>query len=139
MKTIRVEYKENAQVKAKTIAYWIFTAMVSVQIIMGAILDFSNNVNFKLTLSHLGYPKYLLPILGAYRIAALIVILSPKMPRIKEWMYAGVFAELVIAVISHMAVSDPAGKWIPALSFAFITFASWYLRPANRKLLVSNN
>ena len=42
----------------------------------------------------LGYPAYIGPIVGTWKILATIAILAPRLPRLKEWAYAGVFFDL---------------------------------------------
>jgi hypothetical protein len=117
----------------KLIAYRIFTGILLLQTVAGAVLDLSRNEAFADAATHLGYPSYLLSILGILRIAAFITILIPESGALKEWAYAGLFFEFVIACISHIAVGDSAAQWASPLIFAMITFASWILRPSSRK------
>ena len=42
-------------------------------------------------ITHLGYPVYLLTILGVWKILGVVGVLIPKFPRLKEWAYAGFF------------------------------------------------
>ena len=44
--------------------------------------------------THLGYPVYILTILGVWKTLGAIVIVVPGLPRLKEWAYAGIFFEL---------------------------------------------
>ena len=83
---------------------------------------------------HLGYPEYVLPILGTWKVLAVIVILLPKYRLAKEWAYAGLFFLLSGAVISHFFSGDGVSDALPAFVFMCLTIASWYLRPADRKL-----
>jgi hypothetical protein len=117
----------------KLIAYRIFTGILLLQTVAGAVLDLSRNKAFADAASHLGYPSYLLSILGTLRIAAFITILVPESDVLKEWAYAGLFFEFVVACMSHIAVGDSAAQWVSPLIFAMITFASWVLRPSSRK------
>lgn len=61
-------------------------------------------------------------------------MLVPRLPRLKEWAYAGIFFDLTGASISHAASGDGASRVLPPLVFACIAFASWLLRPQSRKL-----
>ena len=96
----------------KLIAYRIFTGILLLQTVAGAVLDLSRNKAFADAASHLGYPSYLLSILGTLRIAAFITILVPESGVLKEWAYAGLFFEFVVACMSHIAVGDSAAQWV---------------------------
>ena len=82
----------------------------------------------------LGYPPYIIPALGLGKALAILAILWPGRPRLKEWAYAGIFFNMVGAAVSHVAVRDPAWSIVVTLTIAGITLASWALRPPSRKL-----
>lgn len=119
--------------KIKIIAYWVLTGIVALETAAGAQWDLSRNDFVKQVFTHLGYPHYLLTILGVWKIPAFIAILIPKFPLVKEWAYAGLFFVYTGAVASHLAVGDEFAAWVGPLLFSLITVASWALRPASRK------
>jgi hypothetical protein len=86
-------------------------------------------------IKHLGYPVYLLTILGTWKILGVIAVLVPKFPLIKEWAYAGFFFLLTGAVFSHLAAGDAAIELFPALLLLVLTVVSWYFRPEGRKII----
>lgn len=86
----------------------------------------------------LGYPLYFLSILGVWKILGVIVILIPKSGLVKEWAYAGFFFVMSGAVFSHIASGDFLKEIAPSLILLIITVASWYLRPAERKIISVN-
>jgi hypothetical protein len=85
-------------------------------------------------LSHFGYPPYLMAILGVGYTAAGVVVVVPGVPRLKEWAYAGLFINYAGAVASHLAARDGPEVLIGTLMFTGLLFASWALRPAERRL-----
>jgi len=115
-------------------AYWITTAIVALQVAAGAYFDLTGFPAFSQVAQHLGYPHYLLTVLGVLRILALITLLAPRFPGLKEWAYAGLFFEFMVAVVSHIKVGDSLSVWITPLIFGGILIASWYLRPPSRRL-----
>ncbi len=128
-----------ANQKSKIIVFWIVTGLLSFGMLLGGtaqILRASFNVE---GIVHLGFPEYVLSILGTWKVLAVIVILLPKLQLAKEWAYAGLFFLLSGAVISHLAVGDGISGALPAFVFMCLTIASWYLRPANRKIASSIN
>lgn len=84
-------------------------------------------------IKQLGYPQYLLSILGTWKILGVIAILIPKFPLLKEWAYAGFFFVMSGATISHIAVGQSITEAIPSLVLLLVTVLSWYFRPESRK------
>jgi len=54
-------------------------------------------------ITHLGYPIYLLSLLGVWKMLGAAVVLIPKFPLLKEWAYAGFFFLMAGAIFSHIA------------------------------------
>ena len=65
---------------------------------------------------------------------AIIAILIPKFPLVKEWAYAGIFFAMTGASISHMAVHDSVFHIIVPLVIVGLALSSRYLRPISRKI-----
>lgn len=124
--------------KNQKIAYWTVTGLLCFGMLLGGtgqILRMQPNVEgFK----HIGFPEYVLPILGTWKFLAVIAILIPKYLLVKEWAYAGLFFLLSGGVIAHFASGDGILKALPVFVFMCLTIASWYLRPTERKLILNN-
>ena len=88
--------------------------------------------------THLGYPAYLLTLLGIWKVFGVIAVLIPKFPLLKEWAYAGFFFVISGAIFSHIASADPINTIFPALLLLILTFISWYFRPPDRKTILVN-
>jgi hypothetical protein len=123
-----ITIKDVKTSKRRLFAYSVTTAIVALQVAAGAYFDLTGFPAFSQIAQHLGYPHYLLTILGVLRILALIALLAPGFPRLKEWAYAGLFFEYTVAVASHITVGDAANVWIMPLIFAVILIVTWYLR-----------
>jgi len=83
---------------------------------------------------HLGYPLYFVTIIGFWKVLESIALLAPRLPRLKEWAYAGIFFNMTGAAASHAACSDAVWHVIVTGSFAVLALASWALRPQSRTL-----
>ena len=88
-------------------------------------------------LTALGYPVYFLTIIGFWKLLGVVVLLAPRMPLIKEWAYAGFFFLLTGAVYSHIATDHTVTELIPSLLLLALTVISWYLRPAERRIVAA--
>lgn len=128
--------KQTTASRTRLIIYWITTAMLSFELILGALWDF-NLVNagyVPAVMKHLGYPPYFATLLGVWKLAGAAAVLAPRFTRLKEWAYAGAFFTFTGAAVSHFSVGDSTAAIIAPLVFATITTASWALRPASRRL-----
>jgi hypothetical protein len=83
----------------------------------------------------LGYPLYILTILGVWKILGVVALLIPKFPLLKEWAYAGFFFAMSGALFSHIAAGSPLGEIFPSVLLLVLTVVSWYFRPADRKIV----
>jgi DoxX-like family len=123
----------RTKTRAKTIAYWATTGLL-VFCMTGGIFEMLGLKTTVDGIMRLGYPSYIIPALGLGKVLAILAILWPGLPRLKEWAYAGIFFNMVGAFVSHVAVSDPAWSMVVTLAIAGITLASWALRPESRRL-----
>jgi hypothetical protein len=114
--------------------FWTTTGLLAAGMIaggLGQLFRASWNVE---GLLHLGYPLYVITVIACWKLAGIAVVLLPGLPLAKEWAYAGLFFLLTSAWVSHLAAGDGFLRALPPLVFAGLTAASWYLRPAERRL-----
>jgi uncharacterized membrane protein YphA (DoxX/SURF4 family) len=117
----------------KRIFYWVATGLIVLESAAGSEWDLVRTAFVRGIFDRLGYPYYLLTILGVWKVLAVVALLAPRYPRVKEWAYTGLFLVYSGAAASHLFAGDTAGAWGP-LGLALITVASWALRPASRRL-----
>jgi hypothetical protein len=123
-----------AREKRNAILFWVATAIVVFVLVGGGIGDLLRPTVLVDGMRHLGYPDYVMTILGLWKVVGGGVIVAPRLPRLKEWAYAGAFIDFTSAVASHLATGDSASVYWRPLLFAGLTVASWALRPDRRKL-----
>jgi hypothetical protein len=71
-----------------------------------------------------------------WKFLGVAVILLPKFPLLKEWAYAGFFFAMSGALISHIRLDDSLTEIFPSMLLLALSVISWYLRPADRKLIL---
>jgi hypothetical protein len=120
--------------KRNKIIYWIVTGFLAIAMIAGGTQQLFQIGGYNEIATHLGYPLYLLSIIGVWKILGVVTILLPKFPLVKEWAYAGFFFAMSGAAISHIAVGQPFTEAMPSLFLLLITVLSWYFRPIDRKV-----
>jgi hypothetical protein len=128
--------------KTNKIIYWIATIWLSTGMLSTGLFQlFKAKVDGSLSppgvygITRLGYPVYILTILGVWKILGVIALLIPKYPLLKEWAYAGFFFLMSGAVYSHIANGDALSELIPGTIQLIATVVSWYFRPADRRLI----
>jgi uncharacterized membrane protein YphA (DoxX/SURF4 family) len=132
--------------KTKKIIYWVATiwlslGMVSTGLVQLLRLQEHGNTTAPggfSSITHLGYPPYILYLLGICKILGVIAVLIPKFTLLKEWAYAGFFFIMSGAIFSHVAVSDSFKEIFPSALLLIMTVVSSYCRPASRKILLIN-
>lgn len=119
---------------SRAFRYWIATVPLSLAFFGGAVFDLSRAPEVRASLTALGYPLYFATLLGVWKALGAVAILVPRFERLKEWAYAGMVFDLSSAAISHAVVGDPLGNVLVPLVLLGLTFASWALRPDDRRL-----
>ncbi len=123
--------------KRNKIIYWIATIWLALGMAAtgaGQLFKMKEGQGAANMITHLGYPVYLLTILGFWKILGTIAVLIPKFPLLKEWAYAGFFFVMTGAIFSHIAVGDSITELIPSSLLLILTIILWYFRPADRKI-----
>ncbi|MCU0434341.1 MAG: DoxX family protein [Bacteroidia bacterium] len=123
--------------KTRKIIYWIATVWLALGMVSTGIVQLMKMEEEKAAFTSLGYPLYLLALLGIWKIAGAVAVLIPKFPLVKEWAYAGFFFAMTGAICSHLAVGHAFSELLPALLLLALTVVSWFMRPANRKVLLT--
>ena len=77
--------------KRNNIIYWISTLWLSLGMASTGIVQCMQKESEVTFITGLGYPAYLLIIIGIWKLLGVIVVLAPKLPLMKEWAYAGFF------------------------------------------------
>jgi len=124
--------------KSKTIWYWIITILLSFCIFSGGLAQALQVKGVVEGFKPLGYPTYFISIIGVWKVLGIVAILIPGFKLLKEWAYAGIFFTMTGAVISHIAANDIHAQIVAPIALAIFTVLSWYLRPADRKIVSAN-
>jgi hypothetical protein len=127
--------------KRNKIIYWIATIWLALGMVStGTIQLFKEKAGQggADSITHLGYPIYLLTLLGVCKILGVVALLIPKFPILKEWAYAGLFFAMSGAVFSHIEMGDPVKEILPSALLIVLILVSWYFRPMDRKLILAN-
>ncbi len=126
--------------KMKVIGYWVTTILIALETLAGGVTDLMHGRTDLFSgprvvdvVTSLGYPVYVLAILGIWKIPGAITLVVPGFLRLKEWAYAGIVFELTGAAASQAVRGRPNDVIAPVVLLG-LALASWALRPPNRVL-----
>ena len=117
------------------IIYWISTLWLALGMTptgMVQLLKMDEEVE---KFSQLGYPGYLLTVLGVWKVLGVIAVLMPKYPLLKEWAYAGFFFNMSGAVLSHLIIGNASRELFGPTLLLILIVVSWYFRPEDRRVV----
>lgn len=93
------------ETKTTKIIYWAGAIFMSLWFGASGFFELTKNpVVWDIT-RQLGYPPHFIYILGVFKISGVLVLLLPnKLLRLKEWVFAGMFFDILFAFFSKIAV-----------------------------------
>ena len=118
--------------KTKAIVYWVATLFVALIMAISGLLALLHAPRMMFALAHLGYPRYFANLLGAGKLAGVVVLLVPGIPRLKEWAYVACGITVLSGAYSHLLSGDGLAALDPLVTFAALII-SYQLRPASRR------
>jgi uncharacterized membrane protein YphA (DoxX/SURF4 family) len=116
----------------RSVVYWTTIAILVFVLLSGGIGELLHQWGTLDTAAVLGYPPYFLTIIGLWKVVGAIVLLVPGVPRLKEWVYAGIVFNMTGAAASHAFVADYgpfAFHVVVTLGLAGLALASRALQP----------
>lgn len=121
--------------KRNKIIYWIATLWLALGMVSTGIVQLIKMKAEVNNFTTLGYPLYVMTIMGVWKLLGVVTILMPGFALIKEWAYAGFFFAMSGAIISHIVVGDDVKELFGPTLLLVLTVISWYYRPANKKMI----
>ncbi len=107
--------------------YWTITGLLCAFFIFDGIGGITQVEAGKESMRLLGYPMYLLTIVGVSKLLGVIGLLQPKYPTLKEWAYAGFAINLIGAAVSWIFVGGPVFNVVLPLIFLGLVLMSYSL------------
>jgi uncharacterized membrane protein YphA (DoxX/SURF4 family) len=118
----------------RRIAYWSTTILLSLAYFAGGVADVLQPDPVKEAAAQVGYPLLFFTILGVWKLAAAVAVIAPRLPRAKEWAYAGIAINLSSAAITHAAANHAPGDIATPIFILAMALVSYTTRPESRRL-----
>lgn len=115
--------------KTTKIIYWSGTIFMSLWFGASGFFELTKNpVVWDITLQ-LGYPSHFIYILGVFKLAGILVLLLPnRLLRLKEWVFAGMFFDIIFAFFSKIAVIGFASAIDAIVAFTVLSVTYFMFR-----------
>jgi hypothetical protein len=126
-------------VSGKTTAYWITTGLFCAMFLFGGANHLLRTEMIAAGMASLGYPAYLMTILGTAKLLGVAALLAPGRPLLKEWAYAGFTFNLLGATASHVFAGDPFSETVRPAVVLLVGAGSYLLRPTSRRLMLDGS
>lgn len=123
--------------KRNKIIYWIATLWLALGMVSTGMVQLLRVQEEVDNFTQLGYPLYLMSLIGMLKILGVVAVLVPRFVVLKEWAYAGFLFTMTGAVYSHIISGHSMDRIFPPLLLLALTLVSWYFRPASRKAVSS--
>jgi hypothetical protein len=124
--------------KRNKIIYWVSTLWLVLGMVSTGIVQLIQMKEEADNFASLGYPGYLMTIIGTWKILGTVVLLIPNFPLLKEWAYAGFFFTMTGAIVSHLVSGHGMNEIFGPALLLILTIVSWYFRPAERRIILVN-
>ena len=111
--------------------YWGATGLVATELLLAGFSYLTSAPQAVENFRHVGYPQQLRVLLGIAKLAGATTLLLPRLPTLKEWVYAGCTFMWIAASVAHYLAQDGPLSLLP-LALIGLLAVSYVTRPANR-------
>jgi hypothetical protein len=108
--------------KTTKIIYWTGAILTSLWFGASGFFELTTNkIVWEIT-QQLGYPAHFIYILGVIKVAGVITLLIPnKLLRLKEWVFAGIYFDIIFAFFSKLAVLNFGSATDAIIAFVMVS------------------
>src|ERR1700712_1212337 len=125
MATITEAEKKAKWIRTARWIYWTLTILYAGTMLLAGIMFVAGAKNNADNVLHLGYPLYVLKILGVAKVLGAIAILWGISSALKEWAYIGYSFCLMGAAASHAFSGDSFIKILTPVIIMFVGLISY--------------
>ncbi len=107
-----------------TVVFWTSTVVLCGIMLYSAQMYFRNTAMVEGFFKSMSYPTYIVIPLAIAKVLAVIAILTNKVKWIKEWAYAGIFFDLILASAAHEYAGHSIGLSVYGIIIFVISYAT---------------
>lgn len=114
--------KKIMNTKITKIIYWIGIVLTSLWFGASGFFELTKNALVWEITQQLGYPAHFIYLLGVAKVGGVIVLMIPnRLLRLKEWVFAGVFFDILFAFGSKIAVIGISAATDAVIAFVMVS------------------
>lgn len=104
------------------VIYWAGAIFISLWFGASGFFELTKNpIVWDITVQ-LGYPAHFIYLLGVAKLSGVVVLLTPnRLLRLKEWVFAGIFFDIIFAFFSKLSVLNFAAGTDAIIAFTVIS------------------
>lgn len=125
MQTTTMESKRERYAGAARIFYRVITGFLAVTMAIAGVLYLIASPAQAEGVIRLGYPAYILKILGVAKLLGSVALAQNKYRTLKEWAYAGYTFNLIGAIASHAFTDHAFVPAIVVLCLLMVSYRQW--------------
>ena len=110
------------------ITYWSVLSLFSLLMFMDGVAGIMREQTGQEVMRHLGYPIYMMTILGTAKLLGVVALLQSRFKTITEWAYAGFAINFIGAAASWALAGGGIGAVVPPLVMLSVLFLLYFLR-----------
>ncbi len=115
--------------RATQIAAMVITGLVAfIWVYFGGLYLIHDPDEWRIANQQLGYPLYIIPLIGVTHILGGVGLLIPNVPRLTEWVYAGLTITLFLTFYSQLNSGGSTWNKLDPIVVMAVLFASYVLR-----------
>ncbi len=113
--------------RTTTILYWSLTVLFSLLMLLDGVAGLMLDETGQAAMRQLGYPLYLMTILGAAKLLGALALLQPWFRTLKEWAFAGFAINFTGAAASTAFAGMGLVEMLPAAVMLAVLFGLYFL------------
>lgn len=118
---------ENTSIKkTDKIIYWVATGFLLLLYFGSGTMYIFKTEMVNENMLHLGFPVWLTYLLIPLKFSGISVVAFTKWTLLREWAYAGMFFNCLLALVAHVMAGDPVSATIPAAIGTVFVLTSYF-------------
>ncbi|OUJ75084.1 DoxX family protein [Hymenobacter crusticola] len=113
--------------KTLTTFYWALTILCSLSMLMAGVVEMMRSAEGQEIMRHLGYPVYILTIIGVGKTLGALALIQNAFRTLKEWAYAGFTINMLGAAASRAYAGDSLALILSPFLFLAVLLTSYFL------------
>ncbi|WP_411971419.1 DoxX family protein [Sphingobacterium sp. Lzh-3] len=120
--------------------YFTGSILISIWFGLSGFFELTHNPAVWDITQKLGYPAHFIYILGVFKILGVIILLIPnRFQRLKEWVFAGMYFDIIFAFFSKIAVLEPSSVIDTCIAITILSVTYFSFNRINHVIYITKD